>query len=58
MHFADSACPFDLVFIDADKNKYREYCAMLLDLQLLRPGGFIVVDNTLWKGSVVDNQVQ
>ena len=44
---------FDLVFIDADK---REYCAYLeLVYPLLRQGGFILADNTLWDGHVVDS---
>ncbi len=42
---------FDLVFIDADKKKYREYYEMILPT--VRPGGFIIVDNTLWYGKVV-----
>ena len=44
--------PFDLVFIDADK---REYCAYLEALYPLVPiGGFILADNTLWDGHIVD----
>ena len=44
--------PFDLVFIDADK---REYCAYLdLVYPLVRKGGFILANNTLWDGHVVD----
>ena len=44
--------PFDLVFIDADK---REYCAYLERvLPLVRKGGFILADNTLWDGHIVD----
>ena len=44
--------PFDLVFIDADK---REYCAYLdLVLPLVQAGGFILADNTLWDGHIVD----
>ena len=43
---------FDLVFIDADK---REYCAYYeLVYPLVRPGGFILADNTLWDGHIVD----
>jgi len=43
---------FDFAFIDADKagyDRYFEYC-----LQLVRPGGLIAVDNTLWDGRVVN----
>ncbi|MGW0824739.1 class I SAM-dependent methyltransferase [Streptomyces sp. NPDC002845] len=43
---------FDLVFVDADKANYPRYYE--LSLELLRPGGLIVVDNTLFFGRVVD----
>lgn len=43
---------FDLVFIDADKGNYRAYYEAALEL--LRPGGLVVVDNTLWDGRVAD----
>ncbi len=43
---------FDFAFIDADKDNYIAYYERLL--QLLRPGGLIVVDNVLWDGKVVD----
>ena len=45
---------FDMVFIDGDKRTYVETYEMAM--QLLRPGGFIVADNTLWDGHVVDHQ--
>ncbi|MEB3179397.1 MAG: class I SAM-dependent methyltransferase [Nostocaceae cyanobacterium] len=41
---------FDLVFIDADKREYIDYFQMLLDRELLAPGGIICVDNTLLQG--------
>jgi predicted O-methyltransferase YrrM len=46
---------FDFAFIDADKANYEGYyeCA----LELLRPGGLIAVDNTLWSGRVIDAKV-
>ena len=44
--------PFDLVFIDADK---REYCTYLDAVYPLVPvGGFILADNTLWDGHIID----
>ena len=44
--------PFDLVFIDADK---REYCAYLDAVYpLVTVGGFILADNTLWDGHIID----
>ncbi len=43
---------FDFVFIDADKENYAAYFER--SLALLRPGGLIAVDNTLWNGSVID----
>ena len=44
--------PFDLVFIDADKQEYVQYFQTLLDRNLLSPNGFICVDNTLFQGQV------
>jgi caffeoyl-CoA O-methyltransferase len=43
----------DFAFIDAEKSEYSAYYAELITR--LRPGGLIVVDNTLWSGSVVDD---
>ena len=43
---------FDMAFIDGDKRTYIETYEMAL--KVMRPGGFIVADNTLWDGHVVD----
>lgn len=47
---------FDFSFIDADKSNYDNYYEK--SLQLVRPGGLIAVDNTLWYGRVADPEVQ
>lgn len=43
---------FDIAFIDADKTNYSNYYERCLEL--LRPGGLMMCDNTLWSGSVAD----
>ena len=43
---------FDMAFIDGDKRTYVETYEMVLSI--LKPGGFIVADNTLWDGHVID----
>lgn len=43
---------FDFAFIDADKRNYLNYYE--LAMELLRPGGLIVVDNVLWHGRLTD----
>ncbi len=48
--FADES--FDMIFIDADKRQYPEYLEE--SRRLLRPGGLIIADNTLWSGHVCD----
>lgn len=44
--------PFDLVFIDADKINYYNYFKLVFEK--VRPGGFIIADNVLWSGKVID----
>lgn len=44
--------PFDLVFIDADKINYHNYFKLVIEK--VRPGGFIIADNVLWSGKVVE----
>ena len=44
---------FDLVFIDADKKEYCDYLDLVLPL--MRDGGWILADNTLWDGHIIDH---
>ena len=43
---------FDMIFIDADKENYKNYYD--LSLELVKNNGFILIDNVLWHGDVVD----
>lgn len=43
---------FDMAFIDGDKRKYVEYYEMVMER--LSPGGYILADNTLWDGPVLE----
>lgn len=45
---------FDLVFIDADKPNYSNYYDLVFDK--VRTGGFIIADNVLWSGKVLDDE--
>lgn len=45
---------FDLVFMDGDKRQYRDYYEMAL--RYTSPHAYILADNTLWDGHVVDEQ--
>jgi predicted O-methyltransferase YrrM len=45
---------WDMAFIDADKRQYVDYYEMILPL--MNPGGFILADNTLWYGHVLEEQ--
>jgi predicted O-methyltransferase YrrM len=44
---------FDLIFIDADKRNYRNYLDLVLDK--VNPGGYIITDNVLWSGKVLED---
>lgn len=44
---------WDLVYIDANKRHYIEYFELVLPM--IRPGGFIIADNTLWDGKILEN---
>jgi len=43
---------FDMVFIDADKTNYCNYYDLVFDK--VKPGGYIIADNVLWSGKVID----
>ena len=46
---------FELVFIDADKINYSRYFNLIIDKIL--PGSYIIIDNVLWSGKVIDENV-
>jgi predicted O-methyltransferase YrrM len=46
--------PFDLVFIDADKPNYEKYYELIMEI--IPAGSFILLDNVLWSGKVLDNK--
>ena len=45
---------YDLVFLDGDKREYTAYYNMLFDNNLVRSGSWIMADNILWYGKVVE----
>ena len=45
---------FDLIFIDADKNNYKNYYDKVI--QMTKQGGLIIIDNVLWHGEVADEK--
>jgi predicted O-methyltransferase YrrM len=47
---------FDLVYIDGDKREYIEYYSLIIDK--VRPGGFIIADNVLWGGKVLEKDTK
>jgi predicted O-methyltransferase YrrM len=47
-----AASTFDFVFLDADKKNYPAYYQRIYPL--LRPGGLLAIDNTLWSGRLLD----
>ncbi len=55
-HLPASTPPFDMAFIDADKKNVDAYYERAL--QLVRPGGLVLVDNVLWDGAVLDAATQ
>ncbi len=47
---------FDMAFVDGDKRKYVDYYEMVLSQ--LNPGGYILADNTLWDGHVIEKSLR
>jgi len=47
---------FDLVFIDGDKREYCDYYKLAIDK--VKNGGFIIADNTLWGGKILDPDIK
>ena len=47
---------FDMVFIDANKRQYADYYELVM--RFLNPGGYILADNTLWDGHVVEPEYE
>ena len=45
---------FDLVFIDGDKREYNDYYRLVFEK--VKPGGFILADNVLWGGKVIETE--
>lgn len=52
-HAPSLGIKFDLIFIDGDKREYPQYYAMAK--KILAPNGFILADNVLWDGKVVED---
>ncbi len=55
LHDKHQTRDFDFIFIDADKSNYDRYFERAIDL--VKPGGVVAFDNTLWDGKVADNDV-
>ncbi len=49
----DLGMQFDMIFLDADKEAYPEYFDLLLEY--MKPGSFLITDNVLWNGKVLEN---
>lgn len=45
---------FDMIFLDGEKRQYPQYYTELM--KYLKPGGYLIADNTLWDGHVVDSE--
>lgn len=47
---------FDMIFLDGEKTEYPNYYTLLM--KYLKPGGYMIADNTLWNGHVVDSNYE
>lgn len=47
---------FDLAFIDGDKREYVAYYDLLMDGGYMNPGGYLLADNVLWDGKVLETE--
>ena len=52
--FTNDNLKFDIIFIDADKNNYKNYYDKVI--QMTKQGGLIIIDNVLWHGEVADEE--
>jgi len=52
--FKNDNLVFDIIFIDADKNNYKNYYDKVI--QMTKQGGLIIIDNVLWHGEVADEE--
>ena len=52
--FTNDNLIFDIIFIDADKNNYKNYYNKVI--QMTKQGGLIIIDNVLWNGEVADEK--
>ena len=52
--FTNDNLIFDIIFIDADKNNYKNYYNKVI--QMTKKGGLIIIDNVLWHGEVADEK--
>jgi predicted O-methyltransferase YrrM len=50
--------PFDIIFVDADKQDYIEFYDLIMERRLLAQDGIIVADNVLSQGCTVDSAVK
>ena len=53
---SNNHCAFDFAFIDGNKSLYTEYIEKILPL--IKKGGFLMIDNVLWMGKVIDKSAR